>query len=568
MSEQQKGSEVPGVASGSGTTPATSHAVEPKTVGTSLEAGTPKRRSAAKAKIALDGDAEPAKPKRTRNSKPRNVLVNEVSSSGVQVEAGQEQSSLLRPDSRDLPSLPPAPVPMPEGIVFMQQHVAYQSVLDERTKLERARLEQASQGSNGSSSRTKQQTVEANKQPDRPKDRESRQRSGVAAEGPAAVQAVNTRQRKAKENSIEAGRDFRKAAVSETGLKAIKDQDDVRILRQLLERSRAVATQGESTAAKPSAVDAAKSDVGALHAMKDPVARKLGISVVEQNRQADAGYKVEFDKLVPDFMQGAKQAGAGISAAARSDASTKTPDGKALVMSTAVPESVQKRFLKVDSDYFFPDRSPAFVDRGAKLATRGEHPEVVRALVEIAKERGWDSVTVKGSEAFRRAAWIEATRGGMQVSGYKPTALDLAQLKQREPNNSIEPGPVRDQGTARPVPVAKSAEEQQKNRTPDEKLLAFANERPTLVVKKYPELVQAYALLDAARKFAEVNMPGHEDKFVAIGKELITQQIRDGKEVVGPRIHPDQVSQSQSGQQRSAVAEKKGMQAKELIRER
>lgn len=156
----------------------------------------------------------------------------------------------------------------------------------------------------------------------------------------------------------------------------------------------------------------------------------------------------------------------------------------------------------------------------------------------------------------------------MQIAGYKPTQLDLAQLKQREPNNSIEPGLVRDQGATLPVPIAKLAEEQQKDRTPDEKLLAFANERPTLVVKKYPELVQAYALLDAARKFAEVHMPGHEEKFVAIGKELITQQLRDGKEVVGPKIHPNQISQSQSGQQRSAVAEKKGAQAKELIRER
>jgi hypothetical protein len=244
-----------------------------------------------------------------------------------------------------------------------------------------------------------------------------------------------------------------------------------------------------------------------------------------------------------------------------------TPDGKASTMSTAVPESVSKRFLKVDSDYFFPDRSPAFVDCGAKLATRGEHPEVVRALVEIAKERGWDSVTVKGSEAFRRAAWVEAAKNGMQISGYKPTELDLAQLKQREPNNSIEPGPVRDQSAKRPVQLAKSAEEKQVDHMLEQKLSAFANDRPTLVVKKYPELVQAYALLDAARKFAEVHMPGHEDRFVAIGREMIAQQIKDGKEVIGPRIHPDQIRKLQSGKRDSVPATAKSAEAKEIVRE-
>jgi hypothetical protein len=568
MSEQQKGSEVSGVASDSGMTQATSHAVELKTGSAAVEVDKPKRRSAAKAKVALEGEAEPAKPKRTRSAKAKNLLVNEVSSSGGQVEAGQEQSSLPRPESPDLPSLPPAPVPTPEGIAFMQQHLAYQGALDERTKLERARLEKAARGSKASSLRTKQQTVEARKQPDSPKDQESGGRDDVAAVGPTVVQSVSTRQRKAKENSIEAGRDIRKAAISEADLQAIKDHDDVRILRQLLDRSRAIAAPGESTATKPSAVDAVQLDVGALRAIKDPIARKLGISVVEQNRQADAGYRGEFDKLAPEFIQVVKQANAGTSAAARSSAPIETSDGKAPVMSTAVPESVRKRFLKVDSDYFFPDRSPAFVDRGAKLATRGEHPEVVRALVEIAKERGWDSVTVKGSEAFRRAAWMEAARNGMQIAGYKPTELDLAQLKQREPNNSIEPGLVRDQGATRPEPLSKSAEEQQKVRTLDEKLSAFANDRPTLVVKKYPELVQAYALLDVARKFAEVHMPGHEDRFVAVGRELITQQIREGSKVVGPRIHPDQIGQSRSGQQKSVAVTVKGVEEKAIVRER
>jgi hypothetical protein len=264
-----------------------------------------------------------------------------------------------------------------------------------------------------------------------------------------------------------------------------------------------------------------------------------------QNRQAEAGYKTEFDKLAPDLKPAAEASGTKKAPATQqSSASTDRAEGTvAAARSTAVPESVRKRFLYVDSDYYFPDRSAAFTDRGTKLATRGEHLEVIRALVEIARERGWDSVTVKGSETFRCAAWMEAARSGLQVAGYKPTDLDLTELKQREPRNSIEPGAVREQVSAHVTSLAKPTL-QENERALEEKLSAFDSGRPTLVVKQYPELVQAYALLDAARKFAEAHLPGHEARFVEIGKELITRQLRDGKDVIGPRVHPDQMSQS------------------------
>jgi hypothetical protein len=81
--------------------------------------------------------------------------------------------------------------------------------------------------------------------------------------------------------------------------------------------------------------------------------------------------------------------------------------------------------------------------RGA-LVRCSQKREVVVALFESAK-RGWNSVTVKGLEAFWRGAWAEAVPNRLQVAGYKLTELDLAQLKQREPAILIEPGAVREQ---------------------------------------------------------------------------------------------------------------------------
>src|SRR3546814_14348209 len=68
--------------------------------------------------------------------------------------------------------------------------------------------------------------------------------------------------------------------------------------------------------------------------------------------------------------------------------------------------------------------------------------EVVRDLVAIARHRGWSHVHVTGSETFRRAAWLEASRQGLAVRGYRPTERDLQKLdrgRRDASSNSIAP---------------------------------------------------------------------------------------------------------------------------------
>ena len=122
--------------------------------------------------------------------------------------------------------------------------------------------------------------------------------------------------------------------------------------------------------------------------------------------------------------------------------------------SSVVPESVARRFLRVETEYYFQDRTPAFSDRGSKLATRSANLEVVRSMVEIAKARGWDTITVKGAEEFRRSAWMEATQDGLSVAGYKPTALDLAGLANRPASNTVEKGVALSKGSVSMQPQA------------------------------------------------------------------------------------------------------------------
>lgn len=201
-----------------------------------------------------------------------------------------------------------------------------------------------------------------------------------------------------------------------------------------------------------------------------------------------------------------------------------------------VPEAVAMRFLKVDNGYYFHDKSPAFIDQGRKLATRGEHPEVIRSLVEIAKAREWHDITVKGTEAFRRGAWMEATQAGIKVAGYTPTELDLAELQRKRMGNSIEQG-------AEQVRAAGPSLVKQPDPALREKATAFEHGKPSEVLAKHPDLADAYALISAARAFAKEHLPDHEDKFVAIGRRMVIDQLARGEKVVGPKIHDEPLRQ-------------------------
>lgn len=119
--------------------------------------------------------------------------------------------------------------------------------------------------------------------------------------------------------------------------------------------------------------------------------------------------------------------------------------------SRAVPDAVTKKFLKVDDRYYFPDETPAFEDGGEKLHARAEHKEVVSALVAIAVARDWDKITVKGTEVFRRAVWMEAAQRGIEVRGYKPNDIEKARLSKlldkeqsQATGNTVEKGFTRE----------------------------------------------------------------------------------------------------------------------------
>ncbi|WP_413674399.1 LPD7 domain-containing protein [Massilia cellulosiltytica] len=259
-----------------------------------------------------------------------------------------------------------------------------------------------------------------------------------------------------------------------------------------------------------------------------------------------------------------------------------------------VPASVARRFLKVEAEYYFPDKSPAFSDRGDKLATRGAHPEVVRSLVEIAQARGWTSITVKGTDEFRRSAWMEAAQAGMKVAGYRPTALDLAELANRPARNAVEKGRQRDLDKVPAAPAArqpdtgadqppvwqldsvatKSSESPLLKADLVAKASAFEKDKPSFVLKNHPELAPAYGVVDVARKFAEAHLPEEaREEFVGLARRHVIQKIVTGESVKGPKIYVAHARSRPAPEQTSAVAKEaidqgESPRAKEVAKER
>jgi hypothetical protein len=93
-----------------------------------------------------------------------------------------------------------------------------------------------------------------------------------------------------------------------------------------------------------------------------------------------------------------------------------------------LPQSVRDRFVQDKRRFYFPDGAPAFRDHGRRLTTASENTEVIRSLVEIARERGWEEVRVQGTQRFRQEAWRQARLAGLSVRGYKPAEPERAAM--------------------------------------------------------------------------------------------------------------------------------------------
>jgi Large polyvalent protein-associated domain 7 len=126
----------------------------------------------------------------------------------------------------------------------------------------------------------------------------------------------------------------------------------------------------------------------------------------------------------------------------------------------AAAESLRHRFLEADNKFYF--RGPgeadkvAFADHGRRLTTEHEDPTVIHGMLLLAQAKGWTSLHVKGSDAFKAEAWMSATMAGIEVQGYHPREIDRVRREERkgetsikQPRRRVEPVAPRDPSTSR-----------------------------------------------------------------------------------------------------------------------
>ncbi|PSH70140.1 hypothetical protein CU102_03305 [Phyllobacterium brassicacearum] len=103
------------------------------------------------------------------------------------------------------------------------------------------------------------------------------------------------------------------------------------------------------------------------------------------------------------------------------------------------PADIQRRlYIRADhrgDQHVYADsqgKREIFQESGDKLCTKVNDAHAVKLMLDTAAHRGWSSIKVKGSQEFRREAWLEGHARGIAVTGYTPTELDLQELKNRE----------------------------------------------------------------------------------------------------------------------------------------
>lgn len=230
-----------------------------------------------------------------------------------------------------------------------------------------------------------------------------------------------------------------------------------------------------------------------------------------------------------------------------------------------IPDALRKRYFSTTSKWsgepaYFTTaqvKEPAFRDQGRRLITSSESDEVVRDLVAIARHRGWSHVHVTGSETFRRAAWLEASRQGLEVRGYRPSERDLQELdrvRRDASRNSIAPAATAP--TSREPRRDRRQPDEASRQTPSEQSQA-KNARAAQSQLRVIETVVRAALFDNPDAVARV-MKVANDKVQAhlqAGQQFRAAKVRD---ISGRAVEPSGRARPDAGRERAPARRSRG----------
>lgn len=104
--------------------------------------------------------------------------------------------------------------------------------------------------------------------------------------------------------------------------------------------------------------------------------------------------------------------------------------------SEVVKRSLSRKYILVEGKtaqynrFHFKDRENALAFETTKNAITTKHSDkyIARDMLSYAEANGWQNVSIKGSNEFKQAVWLEASIRDVGVKGYRPNSLDKAKL--------------------------------------------------------------------------------------------------------------------------------------------
>jgi hypothetical protein len=112
---------------------------------------------------------------------------------------------------------------------------------------------------------------------------------------------------------------------------------------------------------------------------------------------------------------------------------------------TAAPaqtDSVAQRHNLYTADRRFPAARVYYSDYQQKqevmrakpgvITTKSDDRQTVAAMLDLAQSRGWQTVRLRGTDAFKREAWVQAQVRGMKADGHTVRNTDLQEVERRK----------------------------------------------------------------------------------------------------------------------------------------
>jgi hypothetical protein len=67
-----------------------------------------------------------------------------------------------------------------------------------------------------------------------------------------------------------------------------------------------------------------------------------------------------------------------------------------------------------------------------RITTKLDDRQTVSAMLDLAQARGWQSINLRGTESFKREAWVQAQVRGIATEGYQPKTTDMQEAERRK----------------------------------------------------------------------------------------------------------------------------------------